>query len=225
MSTLDEIATKLGTDKSSASHDYCRTYAQYLEPLRHQPIRMLELGVGGHENPDLGGASLRMWREYFTQATVTGLDLEHKDFTIDGATIYQGSQADPDIIATIAAERGPFDFIIDDASHISSLTIRSFELLYPHLKPGGLYIIEDTHMAYHAHWYGPREARENPDSQLPDGKRTAMQFIRRLCDEVNYHGPSDLELYPRRYWLGYSLEYVHCYYNTAIIRKADRDYT
>lgn len=221
--TLTEIGLTHGTDKATY-HGYTEIYAKYLEPLRTKPIKLLELGVGGHEDPALGGASLRMWREYFPSATIVGLDLEPKDFTIDGVDIRQGSQADPETIANLAAEYGPFDLIVDDASHLSSLTIRSFELLYPHLKHGGLYICEDTHMAYHAHYYGPREARENPDGQLPNGNRTAMQFIRRLCDEVNYHGPTDLDLYPRKYWLGYSLEYVHCYYNTALIKKAAQDY-
>lgn len=48
-----------------------------------------------------------------------------------------------------------------------------------------------------------------------------MQFIRRLCDEVNFKGrnDSDLGLFPYKYWMGYELEFVHCYFNVAVIRK------
>jgi len=41
---------------------------------------------------------------------------------------------------------GPFDIIIDDASHISPLSIRSFEILFKLLKRGGIYVIEDLHV-------------------------------------------------------------------------------
>jgi hypothetical protein len=59
--TLDELAIKHGTDKSSPYHDYCRIHEELLAPLRHEPVALLELGVAN-------GASLRMWGDYFTQA-------------------------------------------------------------------------------------------------------------------------------------------------------------
>ena len=37
----------------------------------------------------------------------------------------------------------PLDLVIDDASHQLELTRTSFEVLFPHLRPGGLYTIED----------------------------------------------------------------------------------
>jgi len=43
----------------------------------------------------------------------------------------------------------PLDLVIDDASHVYSLTKASFEGLFPLLRPGGLYIIEDWAWA---HW-------------------------------------------------------------------------
>jgi hypothetical protein len=38
---------------------------------------------------------------------------------------------------------GHLDLVIDDASHLYAQTKRSFELLFPLLRTGGLYIIED----------------------------------------------------------------------------------
>lgn len=155
---LSELATKYGTDKGPSNHEYTAIYEQYLEPLRYEQVSLLELGIGGREDAALGGASLRMWREYFT-GTVVGLDLKAKNFAIPGVEILRGSQDDPNVITSIGADFGSFDVIIEDASHVSSLTIRSFELVHPLLKPGGLYIIEDTHQAYHPHYYGAAEAR------------------------------------------------------------------
>ncbi|MGI5223046.1 hypothetical protein [Nocardia sp. CA-290969] len=218
--SLTDIGLKHGTDKAT-HHGYTRIYEQYLKALRAKPITILELGWGGHEDPESGGASLAMWREYFPKATVVGIDVEPKANRLEGVDFHQGSQADPEFLKGLHDRYGDFDVIIDDASHVSSLTIRAFEILYPMLRPGGLYVCEDTHGAYHSHWYGAHEANPDPDRPRSNGQPTMMQFFRRLADEVNYHGPSDRELFPKRYWLGYSLESVHFYYNLTVIRKAE----
>lgn len=214
--TLDAIALAHHTDKASSHHGYTATYEPLLAHLRDEPITLLELGVGGHEDPALGGASLRMWRDYFSKATIVGLDVEAKAFTIPGVTIVQGSQADPDTIASLAAQFGPFDVVLDDASHLSSLTIRSWELLYPHLKAGAIYVVEDTHAAYHAHYYGGAEACEDPDGTTSTGAPTMMQYLRRLADEVNHR--CDGVLFPSRYAKGYPLASVTFRFNLAILQ-------
>jgi predicted O-methyltransferase YrrM len=49
------------------------------------------------------------------------------------------------LLAILAAEMdgGPLDLVVDDASHRYGQTRASFEVLFPALRPGGLYIIED----------------------------------------------------------------------------------
>jgi hypothetical protein len=219
---LDDIAILCGTDKGSSHHGYTRIYAQYLEPLRDKPITLLELGWGGHEDPEQGGASAAMWRSYFSHpdTRVVVIDIEAKTRHIDGVDFHQGSQADSEFLAALHELYGDFDVVIDDASHLSTLTIRSWEILYPMLRPGGLYFCEDTHAAYHSHFYGAREANPNPDRPRSDGGPTMMQFFRRLADEVNFKGRNDLDLYPRQYWLGYSLEWVTFYFNLMAAKKA-----
>lgn len=219
---LDQLAIKYGTDKSSKIHNYTELYAFYLDQLRSQPVRVLELGWGGHEDPDKGGASAQMWRDYFPNGTVVCIDLEEKTITDahKGLHFRRGSQADPEFINQIAEEFGPFDLIVDDASHLSSLTIKSWQLLYPHLKSGGIYVVEDTHMAYHQQWYGQSEANFNPDK---NGTRTitAMNYFKRMADEVNFLDRWDngLDLFPRKFWMGFSLEWVHFYFNILFVKK------
>ena len=222
MRTLDEIAKKYGTDKSSKSHHYTQWYEQYLESKRQEPITVLELGWGGHEDPNKGGASAQMWRDYFPSATVVCVDNEEKTTTKahDGINFRLGSQADPEFIKSLTDEFGPFDFIVDDASHLSSLTIKSFELLYEHLVSGGIYVVEDTHMAYHDFYYGKEEANSNPDLNGTESE-TAMNFFKRMADEVNFkgRGDSDWDLFPAEHSWGYDLEFIHFYFNILFLQK------
>ena len=71
---LTRLATKHGTDKWG-SHWYARHYHRHLQHLRSQTFAMLEIGIGGYTHMDHGGASLRMWKEYFPHATIVGLDI------------------------------------------------------------------------------------------------------------------------------------------------------
>lgn len=218
MTYLDDLAIHYGTDKASTSHNYTAQYEVYFAPLRYEPIVVLEFGIGGHENPRLGGASLRTWAHYFPKATVIGIDNEAKelDFTEFNGRIHPvlGSQDDAALIDRLADEYGPFDIVIDDASHLSSKTIAALEAAWPHIKPGGFYVCEDTHMAYHDWYYGPDEANENPDQPRADGSPTIMQYLRRMTDDVNRG------LFPPQYWRGYSLEWAHFYFNITFLKKA-----
>lgn len=220
---LREIGVFHGTDKAT-HHDYVRWYEQWFSSLRNKPVTLLELGYGGHENPELGGASALMWRDYFPNGKIVVVDIETKELTPkhNGINFRRGNQADPEFIKSLHAEFGDFDIIIDDASHVSSLTIASIQLLWPMLKPGGVYAVEDTHMAYHSHWYGNHEANVNPDRPTSTGAPTAMQYLRRMADDVNFHGCGDLDLFPREFWRGYSLDWVHFSFNLAAVRKAIR---
>lgn len=219
---LDQLAKRYGTDKSTDHHGYTLVYETYLDKLKSKPMRILELGWGGHEDPDKGGASAQMWRDYFPNGEVTCIDLEAKTITDAHKRINfrQGSQADPDFIRQIGEEFGPFDLIVDDASHLSSLTIKSWQLLYPYLASGGLYVLEDTHAAYHDGYYGRNEANRDPKRDALRGP-TMMGYFKRLADEVNFDSSKegDWTLFPRRYWMGYDLEFVHFYYNLAICKK------
>lgn len=213
---LDEVAIRWGTDKSSLSHGYTAQYERYFADLP-QSGSLLELGWGGHEDPDQGGASARMWRDWLPGWKITVVDNEEK--TLDpkrdiGINFIHADQTDPTLAAL-----GPYDVIIDDASHLSSLTILSFDRLWLALKPGGWYVVEDTHMAYHDFYYGDTEANADPDGVLADGRQTTMQFLKRLADEANFKGRDNWDLFPQQYALGYDVEEVHFHFNICFIKK------
>ncbi len=145
---LTTLAKIYKTDKWG-HHDYTPVYEQWFSPFRHQPIRLMEIGVGGYAKPRHGGDSLRMWKRYFPKGQITGIDLYDKSaLTECRIKIYQGDQTDPVFLQHVHDQEGPFDIIIDDGSHFQSHIIASFETLFPLMSSGGIYAIEDTQTSY-----------------------------------------------------------------------------
>lgn len=177
--SLDAIMLKYPTDKSSAHHNYCHIYESYFAPLKNQPITLLELGVGGYHFEDRGGGDLQGFAEYFPKAFIHAVDIHPKK--IKGRFItHVGSQADEGFLNGLIDQIGAPDIIIDDASHINPLTIRSFEILFPKLKRGGIYIIEDCHTSY---WKDI--ATDGTDFKGGDHPGTVMNHFKAMADRVN----------------------------------------
>jgi len=167
---LDELALRYGVDKSSKVHHYTRAYEQHFGPWRDRPLSLLEIGVGE-------GNSLRMWRDYFPQANIFGLDVKNSP-PLEGPRIkvFVGSQGDDLALEKMAAGTGPLDIVIDDGSHRWSDQIGSFKALYPHVKPGGFYVIEDLHTSY---W-----------DKYKCGAERTMRYLLELVHELNLNGKS-----------------------------------
>lgn len=98
------------------------------------PVRILEVGV-------CSGASLKVWEDYFTHpgAEFVGLDISKENIRYEFGDrtkfLIQDATRDP--------PEGQFDIIIDDGSHALSDQLGALQLLASHLKPNGVYIIED----------------------------------------------------------------------------------
>jgi len=127
------------------THQYTRYYDTLLQPLRKRGKKVLELGL-------LNGASLALWREYFPRADIFGVDIEPerwKKFAgkLDRCTVLVGSETDQAFMAGVA-KRGPFDLIVDDASHDPLLQRQAFNALWPAVRQYGFYVIEDTFRGY-----------------------------------------------------------------------------
>lgn len=131
---LHDIGLKHNTDKAFF-HQYLDFYQKHL-PKRTFRGRLLEIGV-------MDGASLKMWREYYPNAEIVGVDINDKShINIDGVMILQLDATDP----TQLQDLGMFDIIVDDGSHMTADQQKSFEHLYLNqLNPKGYYIIEDLH--------------------------------------------------------------------------------
>lgn len=147
LTPLCELAQKYGTDKLGI---YTPFYDLILGPRRSDVKHVLEVGIGTPESMRhvanyKPGASLRMWRDYFPNASISGLDI-NPNASNDAAdpenriSTYAGDSRGP--VRQILI--GPFDLILDDGDHAPPIQLATFQSLSPLLALGGLYIIEDT---------------------------------------------------------------------------------
>lgn len=138
-------------------HHYIPIYDRYFGRFRGTPARFLEIGVSK-------GGSLQMWRRYFgAEAVLYGIDINPDCARFDGQAgqVRIGSQADPDFLASVVAEMGGVDVVLDDGSHRMEHVRASFQALFPRLNDGGVYMIEDLHTAYIAKFGGGYSAGAN----------------------------------------------------------------
>lgn len=146
--SLNEIGVETGTDKSTLTHCYLDNYEKYLAPLREKEFVLLELGVGN-------GSSIKMWREYFPNARIFGIDI---NADCAGEGIFIGSQNDKDFLNNVLAEIGTVNVLIDDCSHEGWRTIDTFKYLFPKISEGGLFFVEDCATFYNNHYSGEFES-------------------------------------------------------------------
>jgi len=129
---------------------YDQLFKDYIDGVERpnggkRPLRLLEIGV------DKGG-SLEVWRKYFgPDAIIFGVDNNPDCKIVDREDLHVriGSQSNPEFMRSVVAEMEGVDIIIDDGSHFAKDQRSSFDALFPVLSENGLYIIEDTHTAYH----------------------------------------------------------------------------
>ena len=135
------------------------------------------------------GESLRMWQALFPCGTVLGVDISRKAHWPAGTLGLISAQDDPQLPVVISEMHGikTFDLIVDDASHHGIATRKSFELLFPLVRPGGYYVIEDWQVSL----CGDPSGR-GPEAWGPSMLRTAEGFLKLLdsrdadIDQITY---------------------------------------
>lgn len=183
MKTLDQIAIEHGTDKASkhpliSGHNYAIHYDAIFSPIRHEAVRLLEIGVGG-------GESIRTWLEYFDNpdARIFGVDIVQctnpwntpSEKPDPRYTFSHGDQSDSVMWKCFIANcGGNLDVVIDDGSHTNKDIIISYKALWPNVVNGGLYCIEDLMVGY-------------GDSSVFVHKpwQRHMDFIKDFLDDIN----------------------------------------
>ena len=186
---LDALGILWGTDKARGHHGYTTYYARHLRARRRSIRCVLEIGVGGYVDPHDGGNSLRMWRNYFPSATIYGLDLYEKRFADARRLItLQGDQSDPETLKHVVELCAPLDLVVDDGSHVRSDVIASFDALFPAVKPGGLYAVEDLVAVYPPSYGGSPKG----------GSESAAGLAKLLLDDLHLdqHPVAAVHAYP-----------------------------
>jgi hypothetical protein len=127
--------TGFTTDKV-APHGYLPDYLRLAADLGTHAV-VCEVGVKA-------GDSLVLWQHLFPHGTWIGVDNDPNATWPDGTARIVAEQDDPHLRATVAAHApGGCDLIVDDASHLGPLTAVTYASLWPLVKPGGYYVVED----------------------------------------------------------------------------------
>lgn len=212
---LNSLALKYQTDKWNC-HWYTPHYHHHFKDRRKRKLKVLEIGVGGYEDPLRGGNSLRMWREYFPASMIYGLDIHDKKAIEDEKIkIFQGSQTDKELLEQICKEHGPFDIVIDDGSHVNEHVITTFKILFPLLRDDGIYVVEDTQTSY---WPYMGFGGDSADLMNP---KTMMNFFKSLTDCLN-HSERILPGYEKNYFDSH-ITSIHFYHNLVFVDKGLND--
>ncbi len=134
-----------GTDKETNHHygdayeDMFRAYDLNLHgwySTRDKVKLMMEVGIAD-------GSSLCAWRDIFPNALCVGLDIHHSDKAHgDRIEFHLGDQRSKEDCERAAAGR-QFDFICEDATHDIGNTLLTLYWLWPFVKPGGIYVVEE----------------------------------------------------------------------------------
>jgi demethylmacrocin O-methyltransferase len=206
---LTRLARVFGSDKWGA-HAYTPHYQAHFAKWAFTRINLLEIGVGGYAHPLAGGESLRMWKRFFPFGRIYGLDLYDKTALEERRIhVFQGDQGDPQVLLRVATAIGEIDIIIDDGSHINEHVIATFKTLFPLLKQGGIYAIEDTQTSYWPEFGGDSEDLLRPS--------TSMNYVRSLVDGLNYREIIRPGYQPT--YLDQNISSIHFYRNLTVVYK------
>jgi cephalosporin hydroxylase len=151
-------------------HHYFEIYHRHFAAFRGRSPVVVEIGV-------YHGGSLEMWRHYFGRgARIVGIDLDPRCrlFEGDSVSVMIGDQADRKFLSEVRARYPHVDIVIDDGGHTMAQQITSFEELYPHIQPHGVYLCEDLHTSYYPPYGG---------GYRRDG--TFIQYATRLVDQLH----------------------------------------
>ena len=212
---LTRLANKNRTDKGTLDHtpdsgwsgwvhNYCDFYQAHLEPIRLSAKKVLEVGVWR-------GGSLKMWRDYFPNATVYGFDNDLSQISGelgDRIVTMQGDQSKREDLDSVG-EAWSFDLIVDDGGHTMEQQQITLAALFPKVRPGGYYILEDIHTSF------------LPDFGIePGGGNATISVVEQLAEwrPVESKYMTDDE----RHYLEANVESVYIYGKksmTCIIRK------
>jgi hypothetical protein len=161
---LNSLCDKYGSDKGSnfsysdvyghVPHNYTKIYSALFSSLRDEELTIFECGLGTNNvnykssmGPNgMPGASLRVWRDFFPNSKVFGVDID-KDviFSEDRIVTDYMDQTSPESIRDFWDKHNirP-NIIIDDGLHEYDAGRCLYENSIDHLEKNGIYIIEDV---------------------------------------------------------------------------------
>lgn len=162
---MAELFRKYGSDKDR--NGYTSLYHILFHGWRQKPVRVMEIGIGTmiegapssmrhYGLPGYApGGSLRAWRDYFPQGVVVGVDIQPDTQFTDEPRITTElcDSRDPEQVVALMErlssqpnqeETPEFDLILDDGCHLGESQFKTLKNLFPYVKSGGYYVVEDV---------------------------------------------------------------------------------
>lgn len=150
---LTELFDQYGSDKGNLGH--CHQYSFHYERLIPRSTKKLvEIGIGSHLNFNGSFGSIRAWLDWLEDGDVYGFDIVPPPEELlerDRFHFVLGDQGSVDDLRNLAEQIGEVDVIIDDGSHLSEHQLLALDALWPCVKEGGIYVIEDIHFRWGGH--------------------------------------------------------------------------
>lgn len=154
-----------GGDKGTV-HDYLPVYEAYM--TRTTGVTLLEVGV-------CFGHSIGMWRQWLPGARVIGVDLDLSRLWFDLPDVHEVDATDRAALDALLGDL-ELDYVIDDGSHRLADQIATFVALWPRIKPGGAYFVEDIDGRECADVLGDFARIHGADCVLYDGREKQQRW-------------------------------------------------
>lgn len=155
--------------------NYFDIYDEFFSRFIELNANVLEIGIQN-------GGSLQILNKYLKNAKIFGVDINPKvlDLCLEENILIHNFDITDEVTLKETFKNITFDIVIDDGSHTSSDIITAFKLLFPKLKPGGIYLIEDLHTSYWSSHGG---------AYLHEG--SAIEFFKKFIDLLNFYHIKD----------------------------------
>ena len=193
MNELTDIANKCNSDRGTiegAQHNYTEVYYDLFLHSRQEVLEFFEIGIER-------GKGMRMWNEFFPNTNFYAIDIKDVSISLPRLKCFRSNQENRvDLQNTMDQIGKQFDIIIDDGGHHMSHQQVSLGFLFPFLKPGGLYFIEDLHTSN----FEPGEECYGPMDIDEDRSNTTLNVIKNFMSK---------KIFDSKYALPVELEYLN----------------
>ncbi len=185
---------------------YFEIYERHFKDLVGKgPINILEIGI-------FKGGSIEMWIDYFGKDNcfIYAIDIDPRckeiEKSYDNVKVFIGDQADKQFLASVCDQIPPVDILIDDGGHTMIQQINTFEVLYDHVKGGGIYLCEDLHTSYWANYGGGHKRKDS-----------FIEYIKDYIDKLNAHHSREDSLTIDKYTD--TIHSMHFYDSIVVLEK------
>jgi hypothetical protein len=170
--SLSNLATVYHTDKHHGHNYFNTVYQDLFYPIKDTVSKFVELGV--HE-----GASILIWREFFQNAEIIGLDLStdyHKFRDKTRITLESINSGIKETLIDFSNRYSDIDVFMDDGSHIMDHQQITLATIFKSVKSGGIYVLEDLHTSV--------SVKDDPNSiwRSEGGETTTLDMLENFVE-------------------------------------------